>query len=192
MGLKDDLIAKSKMKEEAKHPKASVEQETPVEPEPQTNVDVNNADVSLDDLFENEAENKNENSGFEQIPEPAAPIEETESSSEELGVQEVMNDVSYSDYSGTSGSEELKDKLLLLAQRTVLKDVQANFESKLLSKEALEELVDSYLEDREFSYENRNPILISLIEEVKASDYVHQHYKTVLNEIFDSVINGLK
>lgn len=84
-------------------------------------------------------------------------------------------------------NNSLGEQLLLLAKRVILEDVTKTFTSELLHQNALEKLVNSYLEHLDSPYTNSNAVLVSVIDEILASDYTHEHYGELVPLVLKSV-----
>lgn len=209
MGLKDELVARSKGKKAPAPAPAptDVEGTAPVE-EASTSVQNNSGvsdDLTLDDLFTEEEQPEETPTPQpastpepEPVPEPVPepePEPDPEPDFEEDSGNNFSSDMDaelINKYGVDDTDNALKDELLVLAKTTILKDVQDNFESKLLANEAMKDLIDSYLNNKKFAYENRNSILISLINEILENDYHHSHYDEYKERIFKSIIRDLE
>ena len=81
----------------------------------------------------------------------------------------------------------LEGQLLLLAKKVILEDVTKTFTSELLHQNALEKLVNSYLDHLDSPYTNSNAVLVSVIDEILSSDYTHEHYGELVPLVLQSV-----
>lgn len=81
----------------------------------------------------------------------------------------------------------LESQLLLLAKKVILEDVTQTFTSDIVTKNALEKLVNSYLEQLDSPYTNSNAVLVSVIDEILESDYTHDHYGELVPQVLQSV-----
>lgn len=85
----------------------------------------------------------------------------------------------------------LEEKLLLLAKETVLNDIANTFDSQLVTKAALQQLISFYLDNTDSPYTNGSAVLIAVIDEILASDYTQDHYKDLIPMILNSVKDDL-
>lgn len=96
------------------------------------------------------------------------------------------------DYQGDpEDSATLEEKLLLLAKETVLNDIANTFDSQLVTKAALQQLISFYLDNTDSPYTNGSAVLIAVIDEILASDYTQDHYKDLIPMILNSVKDDL-
>lgn len=96
------------------------------------------------------------------------------------------------DYQGDpEDSTTLEEKLLLLAKETVLNDIANTFDSQLVTKAALQQLISFYLDNTDSPYTNGSAVLIAVIDEILASDYTQEHYKDLIPMILNSVKDDL-
>lgn len=96
------------------------------------------------------------------------------------------------DYQGDpEGSATLEERLLLLAKETVLNDIANTFDSQLVTKAALQQLISFYLDNTDSPYTNGSAVLIAVIDEILASDYTQDHYKDLIPMILNSVKDDL-
>ena len=96
------------------------------------------------------------------------------------------------DYQGNpEDSATLEEKLLLLAKETVLNDIANTFDSQLVTKAALQQLISFYLDNTDSPYTNGSAVLIAVIDEILASDYTQEHYKDLIPMILNSVKDDL-
>lgn len=96
------------------------------------------------------------------------------------------------DYQGDpEDSATLEERLLLLAKETVLNDIANTFDSQLVTKAALQQLISFYLDNTDSPYTNGSAVLIAVIDEILASDYTQDHYKDLIPMILNSVKDDL-
>lgn len=93
----------------------------------------------------------------------------------------------------TEDQEEiLKENLLSYAKKVILEDIiNGGFSSSLLTKEALNRLVTSYLNNEDSPYTNSAAVLISVIDEIKSSEYKETHYGELTASVLQSVKEDL-
>ena len=96
------------------------------------------------------------------------------------------------DYQGEpEDSATLEERLLLLAKETVLNDIANTFDSQLVTKAALQQLISFYLDNTDSPYTNGSAVLIAVLDEILASDYTQEHYKDLIPMILNSVKDDL-
>ena len=81
----------------------------------------------------------------------------------------------------------LEAQLLLLAKKVILEDITQTFTSDIVTKNALEKLVNSYLDQLDSPYTNSNAVLVSVIDEILESNYTHDHYGELVPQVLQSV-----
>lgn len=102
-------------------------------------------------------------------------------------VQQVSPSISTEDQ-----EEILKENLLSYAKKVILEDIiNGGFSSSLLTKEALNRLVTSYLNNEDSPYTNSAAVLISVIDEIKSSEYKETHYGELTASVLQSVKEDL-
>lgn len=88
-------------------------------------------------------------------------------------------------------SVELGEKLLAFAQETILLDVKENFTSDLITENAKETLITSYLKNQSPAITNYNRVLNSLVDEIMNTEYRSEIFGDLTNEVLQSVKDDL-
>lgn len=108
-----------------------------------------------------------------------------------------MSDPIIDSSSVNMSSEDVKlgEDLLNLSKRVILLDIcnTDNFTSQIVTKEALQKLINAYLsgDDSKYPFSNSKAVLSSVIDEICDSDYKHDHYDKLTNSVLVSVKNDL-
>ena len=158
------------------------------------NVDQIESDFDFDeveDFSEPVKEKKSKKNKVEVIPDPEP---EPEIEPEPVFVepepepqpQVTRQTYSYTGFNNTDNSN-LEAKLLIKAKQTVLDDISSNFKSNILTEEALKKIIDAYINKKKTDFTNSDAIFTSVLDEIISSDYSHDYYGELVQEILESV-----
>lgn len=158
------------------------------------NVDQIESDFDFDDVedfSEPVKEKKSKKNKVEVIPDPEP---EPEIEPEPVFVepepepqpQVTRQTYSYTGFNNTDNSN-LEAKLLIKAKQTVLDDISSNFKSNILTEEALKKIIDAYINKKKTDFTNSDAIFTSVLDEIISSDYSHDYYGELVQEILESV-----
>lgn len=97
----------------------------------------------------------------------------------------------YAPQQHTSNSNELSEKLVALAKRTVLERILSGFQSNIVTPEALTKIVAEYNGSQKSGISNGNAILSAVIDEALNDDFKEEHYDNLTADILMAVKKDL-
>lgn len=90
-----------------------------------------------------------------------------------------------------SNSNELPNKLIVLAKHTVLDRILSGFQSNIVTTEALTKVIAEYKGSQKSGISNGNAILSAVIDEALNDDFKEEHYDNLTADILTAVKKDL-
>lgn len=93
-----------------------------------------------------------------------------------------------SSFTGVKEATELHEQLMSLAKQVILEDVKQNYTSKLLTADALNNLIDAYLSGEDnASIANANQVFSSVLDEIISANYKENHYGNLTIPVLEAI-----